>query len=262
MTCLRCLFSLSLFFLHSSVQQENPHLCFKSGRERDCSGKQNSFDRPNMKGKMLNLRQQRCSKCLGGSRESIQCLFVLATGYNFASWFSFNPKSPNGPTAQSCKSLAFACNGATFSALFETQQFPPAALVHKHVKQLRYVSVQVTFGPERLQGAFVKGRPIFRLGGQVSHGLSSRWLEWGHDVVMGGGQQACACVCVETSEQLLCGRWNTSEAEPRCFFLQLKVSFHTAEAFCCGILQVTASGLICLSMKEMDCYNGPQEIRG
>lgn len=115
-------------------------------------------------------------------------------------------------------SFVFACNGATFSALFKKQQFPPVAWVHKHVKKLRYVSAQVTFGPERLQGAFVKGRLIFRLGGQVSHGLSSRWLEWGHDVVMGGGQQACACVCVETSEQLLCGRWNTSEAKLQLFF--------------------------------------------
>lgn len=45
------------------------------------------------------------------------------------------------------------------------------------------------------------------------------------------------------------------------FFPQLKVSFHTAEAFCCGILQVTASGLICLSMKEMDTQRAPGERR-
>lgn len=77
----------------------------------------------------------------------------------------------------------------------------------------------------------------------------------------GDSRPVRVCVCVETSEQLLCGRWNTSEAEPQLFFFppQLKVSFHTAEAFCCGILQVTASGLICLSMKEMDTQRAPGE---
>lgn len=83
-----------------------------------------------------------------------------------------------------------------FLFLVRTKQFPPVGSVHKHVKKLRYVSVQVAFWPVQLQGAFVKGRLIFRLRGQVSHGLSSRWLEWGHDVVMGGGTATlCVCVC-------------------------------------------------------------------
>ena len=64
-------------------------------------------------------------------------------------------------------------------------------------KKWRHVSVRVAFWPAWLQGAFVKERLIFRLGWQVSHGLSSRWQEWGHDVVMGGGTAGlCVCVCV------------------------------------------------------------------
>lgn len=103
---------------------------------------------------------------------------------------------------------------------------------------LRYVFDHVARWPARLQGVLVKRRPIFRLGGQVSHGLSSRWLEWGHDLVMGGGTAApCVCVC------LCWNLWTTAvrrhqRAELRCFSPPFKVSCHTAEPSRCGILRI------------------------
>lgn len=123
---------------------------------------------------------------------------------------------------------------------------------------LRYVFDHVARWPARLQGVLVKRRPIFRLGGQVSHGLSSRWLEWGHDLVMGGGTAApfvcvCVCVCVETSEQLL---WGDIRGPSYAAFLHRSRCRFTPPS----PAAVESSGLICLSMKEMDCYYEPPEI--
>lgn len=132
---------------------------------------------------MLNLRQQKCSKCLRMAREShgdrSVSVFVPGTGCNFASWRSFSH---------------IFMQQHNFLSFSKTKQFPPTVLAHKHVKALRYISIRVAFRPARLRGAFVKGQLIFRLGGQVSHGPSSRWLEWGHNVVMGGGTAGCVCV--------------------------------------------------------------------
>lgn len=89
------------------------------------------------------------------------CLFLLQDITLQAGFYSV--PNPPGPTALSRNVLVSACNAATFSALFETQHSAPAALVHKHVEKLRYVSVQVTFGPEQLQGAFERGAADFPL---------------------------------------------------------------------------------------------------
>lgn len=134
---------------------------------------------------------------------------------------------------------------------------------------LRYVLEHVACWPAWLQGALVKRRLIFRLGGQVSHGLSSRWLQWGHDVVMvGGDSRPCACmymcvytcmhVCVETSEQLLWG--DTSEGRATALLPTAQGVVSHCRALLLWNPLSDSSGLICLCMKEMDCYYDPQEI--
>lgn len=157
-TCFRCLFfyatrkSPSVF---KRLLQERAVLFWQTKFIR-----QAKYEGEDVKSKAAEMFQVFTS-IQGIQRDSFTiCLFLLQDITLQAGFYSV--PNPRGPTALSCHSLAFACNGATFSAFFETQQ-SPAALVRKHVKKLRYVSVQVTFGPVRLQGAFVKGAADFPL---------------------------------------------------------------------------------------------------
>lgn len=115
-------------------------------REFNCSGKQNSFHGPNIKGKMLkkrrNLKQHKCSKCLRVARQSRGAcsvsLFVPRTGSNFASWFSFK--------LQLLHSLFNTLGShlhATKLLVLEKQSPPPLVWCTNMSEELRYVSVQV-----------------------------------------------------------------------------------------------------------------------
>lgn len=132
-------------------------------RERNCSGKQNSFDGPNIKGKMFkkgrNLKQHKCSKCLRVARESRGArsvsVFVPCTGCNFASWFSFNLELQQTNSSLSLHSqLGFACIKSIFLFFFKTKQF--LFWLTKRVKKWRYASVQEACRPVAASGSVCK----------------------------------------------------------------------------------------------------------
>lgn len=102
--------------------------------------------------------------------------------------------------------------------------------------------VQTTRWPRT---AWVERRLIFWSGGQVSHGLRSRWLEGGHNVVTGGGS---ACW----------NPWTTAEREVEHIRGLCRFTPRTAPHLWNLLSNTSNDSFLC----ERDSYDDPQEVAG